>query len=114
MQNDWVLLDRRNPTANDTDSSALRTFETYLADAYVLPDSGVFLFRAVDDGLWEIWNGFRASKSDAFRAFRVGTVSANHLHVDDYGLNDERKRFGGITLKSTTVVRKQNYIDKDI
>lgn len=104
MQNDWILF-YRNPTVNKTNSAvfASRTFEMYFGDAYVLPDSGVFLFQEIHDNVWEIWNGFRASKLDTIRVFKIGIVSSNYFYtIDD--LNGERSDFRGITLKSTTVV----------
>lgn len=98
-----------NTTAgNTTDSTAVaaRTFNSYLADAYVLPDSGVFLFQEVDDNVWTIWNGFRASKTDQLRVFGIGSGSPNHFNVNSFVLNEQRNDFLGVTLKSTTVVRK--------
>lgn len=78
-------------------------FETYLGNAYVLPDSGVFLFQKINNDKWEIWSGFRASKSDAYRVFRVGTSSSNgSINNESY---IERRNFRGIILKANTVVR---------
>ncbi|XP_022171946.1 glutamate receptor ionotropic, kainate 4-like [Myzus persicae] len=86
---------------------ALRTFQIYLANAYVLPDAGVFLFLETNNDVWEIWSGFRASKLDSIRVFEYGTASSNRLTVVRE-LHDERRNFRGITLKSTTVI-----IDRD-
>lgn len=85
---------------------ALQTFQKYLADAYFLPDSGVFLFQEIDGGdRWEIWNGFRASKSDKIRVFKTATTSPDYYETSDS--DDEKRDFRGITLKSTTVVRRR-------
>lgn len=108
MQNDWILFDRNATTANTTNSNgfAWKTFNKYLADAYVLPDSGVFLFEEIDDNVWKFWNGFRASKTDGLRVFGMGSGSSNYFHIDSFAFNEQRKNFLGITLKATTVVCK--------
>ncbi|CAI6365967.1 unnamed protein product [Macrosiphum euphorbiae] len=107
-QNDWILFDEGS-LANEMSSAqfALRTFQIYLANAYVLPDAGVFLFlETYNSDIWEIWSGFRASKLDTIRVFEYGTASSNRLTISE--LHDERRNFRGITLKSTTVI-----IDRD-
>jgi len=81
----------------------MRTFQLYLGNAYVLPDASVFLFLKTYDGVWEIWSGFRASKSDAIRVFEIGTASSNRLTIREE-IHDEKRNFRGVTLKSTTVV----------
>lgn len=108
MQNDWILLDQNLITnkANAT-TLALKTFNTYLGDAYALPDSAVFLFQKTNEDAWTIWNGFRASKSGPIKAFEIGTTSAGHLSASD--LNDRRRDFGGITLRANTVVCAYTY-----
>jgi len=83
---------------------ALQTFKIYLANAYILPDSGVFLFLKTNNNVWEIWSGFRASKLDSIRVFEYGMASSNQLTIIRE-LHDERRNFRGIILKSTTVVR---------
>lgn len=105
MQNDWILFGT-NQIMNETKSDlyALRTFEVYLGNAYILPDSGVFLFQEADNNIWDIWNGFRASKSGAFRVFKISTASPNSLIINFNDLINERNNFRGITFKSTTVV----------
>jgi len=108
--------------ANEMSSAqfALRTYQIYLTNAYVLPDAGVFLFLETYSDIWEIWSGFRASKLDTIRVFKYGTASSNWLTILE--LHNERRNFRGITLKSTTVVcrhqqyeskMKQNKISKD-
>lgn len=92
---------------------ALRTFQIYLANAYVLPDAGVFLFLETNNDVWEIWSGFRASKLDSIRVFEYGTASSNRLTVVRE-LHDERRNFRGITLKSTTVVRRHQQYESKI
>lgn len=99
MQNDWVLLDENQQVTDETNGT---TLETYLGDAYVLPDSAVFLFQRTDENFWKIWNGFRAGKSGPIRTFEIGTTSTSHLNISD--LNGERRDFRGITLKANTVV----------
>lgn len=103
MQNDWLLFDR-NSFVNNTDraSFALRTFETYLGNAYVLPDSGVFLFQKFENNVWEIWNGFRVSKKYPLIVFQIGLTSPNYLKIDLF--NHERSNFRGEKLKATSVV----------
>jgi len=103
-QNDWILFDQSS-FANETSSAqfALRTFQVYLANAYVLPDASVFLFIKTYGGVWEIWSGFRASKSDSIRVFEIGKASSNRLTIHE--INYEKGNFRGATLKSTTVVR---------
>lgn len=105
MQNDWILFGT-NQMINETNTDlfALRTFEVYLSSAYILPDSGVFLFQEIDNNLWNIWNGFRTSKTDSLRVFKMGTASPDDLNLDFNVLKIERGNFRGITLKSTTVV----------
>lgn len=90
---------------NETNSASftLKMFETYLGNAYVLPDSGVFLFLKINDDKWEIWSGFRASESDAFRVFKIGAASSNGYTVIDSYV--ERRNFHGVILKANTVVR---------
>lgn len=108
MQNDWILFDKNVATnRTNTTSLALKIFETYLGDAYVLPDSGVFLFLEIDNDVWEIWNGFRFSKLDIMRVFKVGSASSIYLNVND--LYAERRNFREVTLKANTVVRKYLY-----
>jgi len=103
-QNDWILFDHGSIVNEMTSAQfALRTFQMYLANAYVLPDSGVFLFLETYNDVWDIWSGFRASKSDTIRVFEYGTASSNRLTIRE--LHEERRNFRGITLKSTTVVR---------
>ncbi|XP_026805088.1 uncharacterized protein LOC113548417 [Rhopalosiphum maidis] len=106
-QNDWILFDQSS-FANETSSAqfALRTFQVYLANAYVLPDASVFLFIKTYGGVWEIWSGFRASKSDSIRVFEIGKASSNRLTIRE--INEEKRNFRGATLKSTTVI-----IDRD-
>lgn len=105
MQNDWILFNQ-NPLVNNANSTlfASQTFEIYFSNAYVLPDSGIFLFQQIDDNVWEIWSGFRASKLDTIRVFKIGAVSSNYFYSMNV-FNNERSDFRGITLKSATVVR---------
>lgn len=108
MQNDWILLNQ-NLVINQTNTTllALQIFETYLDNAYILPDSDVFLFQKIDIDVWEIWNSFRFSKSDTIRVFKIGSASPNYLEMND--LYTEKRDFCGITLKANTVVCKYLY-----
>lgn len=110
--NDWILLGGQPAVTNETNTTAaslaMEIFQTYLGEAYVLPDAGVFLFQKTGQkDLWYIWNGFRASKSDTMRVYKIGTASPERLEIDD--LRDERRDFRGITLKVNTVVRKYEF-----
>lgn len=106
MQNDWILFGKNVATnTTNTTSLALKIFETYLGDAYVLPDSGVFLFQEIDNDVWEIWNGFRFSKSDTLRVFKIGSASPNNLMINVNDLYAVSRNFRGVTLKANAVVR---------
>jgi len=103
LQNDWVLLNHKSITnKDDTFTIALDVLKTYLNTSYVLPDSGVFILQEIENNLWKIWSGFRASKLDIFRVFCVGMASTNRTEIGD--LNKFRTNFQGVQLKTTTVV----------
>lgn len=87
---------------------AIKIFDNYLNNAYVLPDSAVFLFRKIDySDVWEIWSGFRSSKLDKMRVFKIGIISPNYMNIDNS--TEERQNFLGITLKANTVVCIKQY-----
>lgn len=100
LQNDWVLFNGKM-NGNDTSTAAREVFRKFLDESYVLPDSGVFLFQKTRKRAWEIWTGFRASKSDAIRVFRVGTTFGDRMEIGD---SEPRKNFRGVQLKATAVV----------
>lgn len=105
MQNDWVLFHSKiTSTSNNKDASTIvsKVFNTYLDKYYILPDSGVFLFQEIENNVWEIWSGFRASKLDVMRVFKIGMVSKDHIKFGD--LMKQRMDFRGVELKATTVV----------
>ncbi|XP_050421371.1 uncharacterized protein LOC126833853 [Adelges cooleyi] len=103
MQNDWILFGGQT-FSNDTNSSTnvLKIFETYLRDAYVLPDSRVYLFSQTDQDAWEIWEGYRISYREKIRVFQSGMATTNNLCLNDS--NAERMNFRGNVLKATTVI----------
>lgn len=106
VQNDWILFSRDRAAVGETSamSVALKVFNTHFNDAYVLPDSSVFLVQETGDNVWEVWNGFKASKSDTIRVFKIGTASPNFLNISGL-LYEEKRNFRGITLKANSVVR---------
>ncbi|XP_050546126.1 uncharacterized protein LOC126908256 [Daktulosphaira vitifoliae] len=103
MQNDWVLYNsRRIYNTSDISSIVLDTFETHLSNAYILPDSNVYMFiNVVNDG-WEIWEGFRTGKEQPFKVFKCGKATADYVILNN--INTERRNLKGIILKATTVI----------
>jgi len=107
MRNNWLLIESRGRGASAAVSAAtiaLETFETHLADFYVLPESNVFLLVKSDDGdddTWEIWEGFKVGETEKVRAYRHGTVTSDGVRFNN---ESSRTDLRGITLKATTVV----------
>lgn len=100
------MLFRQDAISNNTDAVTIvsNLFETYLGKSYILPDSGVFFFHKVENrsSLWEIWIGFRVSKSDVIRVYKIGVASKDRMEIDDQ--IKLRTNFRGVELKTTTVV----------
>lgn len=113
MQNQWILVDSRPTTKRATNTSAevaARTFEKYLNGAYVLPESNVFMLVATDNvgtgHAWDVWEGFKISKTERIRVYRHGTVMGDmRAQLDGNRSMAVRTDLLGITLKATTVVR---------
>lgn len=104
MQNHWILINpRRKVNATDSSTIALETFEKYLGEAYILPESNVLLFVETADDAWEIWEGFRVSKTDKIRVNKHGFVTSSALQLNNS--IPIKADLRGITLKATTVVR---------
>lgn len=109
MQNKWILVNsRRRGAAADLSATAaevaLETFETHLSGAYVLPESNVFLFVETDGDAWEIWEGFKVSRTGKVLVFKHGTVTGDgplELADDSVSLRTDLR---GVVLKATTVV----------
>ncbi|VVC30079.1 Ionotropic glutamate receptor [Cinara cedri] len=108
MRNNWILINSRADcvSSNDGQQVALETFETYLSEAYVLPESNVFLLVQTNDrdSSWDIWEGFKVSKTERIRVYRHGSASVNRLEVLDNNSVSLRSDLRGITLKATTVI----------
>lgn len=103
MQNDWVFFNSKTKSNSQHSSKiASDVFKTYLDTYYILPDSEVFLFQEIENNIWEIWSGFRASKFDVMRVFKIGMASKVHMEIDNF--MKEKTDFRGIELKTTTVV----------
>uniref|UniRef100_A0A2S2NTB4 Glutamate receptor delta-1 subunit n=1 Tax=Schizaphis graminum TaxID=13262 RepID=A0A2S2NTB4_SCHGA len=109
MQNDWILINsRRNEShARDTSAIAFETFEMHLSEAYVLPESNVFLFVDFAGG-WEIWEGFKVSKMERIQVNRYGMVTTDKLNFEKNHSISFRSNLRGITLKATTVISEPN------
>lgn len=113
MQNQWILVDSRSTTkrsANTSAEVAARTFEKYLDGAYVLPESNVFVLVATDNagmgGAWDVWEGFKTSKTERIKVYRHGTVMGDmRAQFDGNRSMAVRTDLLGVTLKATTVVR---------
>lgn len=113
-RNNWILIDSRADYANRTDDRevALETFKTHLSEAYVLPESNVFLLvRTVGrDSSWTVWQGFKAGKTERFRVYRHGSVTVDRLEAFDNDPVSFKSDLQGITLKAVTVV-SEFYVD---
>jgi len=107
MQIDWILIDsRRNGSyVLNTSAIALETFEMHLSEAYILPDSNVFLFIDTASG-WEIWEGFKVGKMERIRVNRHGIVTRDEIYFDKNDSISFKSNLRGITLKATTVVSR--------
>lgn len=111
MQNDWILINsRRNEShLQDTSTIAFETFDMHLSDAYILPESNVFLFVDIADG-WEIWEGFKVGKMEIIQINRYGLVTTDKLYFQKNYSISFRSNLRGITLKATTVVSEYRYL----
>lgn len=107
MQNDWVLINSRRNESRvlDTSEIALETFEMHLSEAYVLPESNVFLFIDTTSG-WEIWEGFKVGKMERIQVNKHGVVTSDGLYFEKNGSISFKSNLRGITLKATTVVSR--------
>lgn len=107
MQNDWILINtqRNESHLQDTSKIAFETFEMHLSEAYVLPESNVFLFVDIADG-WEIWEGFKVGKMERIQINKYGLVTTDKLNLQKNYSILFRSNLRGITLKATTVVSK--------
>lgn len=105
MQNDWILINSKRNESYVLNSSAiaLETFEMHLSEAYVLPDSNVFLLIDTASG-WEIWEGFKVGKMERIRVNRHGIVTSDGIYFDKNDSISFKSNLRGITLKATTVV----------
>ncbi|CAH1738068.1 unnamed protein product [Aphis gossypii] len=109
MQNDWILINsqRNESHLQDTSKIAFETFEMHLSEAYVLPESNVFLFVDIADG-WEIWEGFKVGKMERIQINRYGLVTTDKLNLQKNYSILFRSNLRGITLKATTVISEPN------
>jgi len=107
MQTDWILINsqRNESRLLNTSAIALETFEMHLSEAYVLPESNVFLFIDTADG-WEIWEGFKVGKMERIRVNRHGMVTSDGLYLAKNDSISFKSNLRGITLKATTVVSR--------
>lgn len=105
-QNNWMLINSRQNDSNNVRTSeiARETFETHLDEAYVLPESNVFLFIRTDDESWEIWEGFKVGKMEKIQVYKHGTMTGNDLKLLNNVSVSPRTDLRGITLKAATVV----------
>lgn len=104
MHNNWILINsQQSENYKNTSKTALETFEMFLNEAYILPESNVFLFVKIDDQTWEIWEGFKVSLMEKLKVYKHGTVSKNELELITNSVS-LRTNLQGITLKATTVV----------
>lgn len=107
MQNDWILINSRRNESHllDTSTIAFETFDMHLNEAYILPESNVFLFVDIADG-WEIWEGFKVGIMERIQINRYGLVTTDKLNFQKNYSISFRSNLQGITLKATTVVSK--------
>lgn len=75
-----------------------------MSEAYVLPESNVYLLVKVDDHEWEVWEGFKVGKIEKIQAYKHGSITTDGLELYDDSIS-LRTNLQGITLKATTVVR---------
>lgn len=68
--------------------------------AYVMPDSRVYLLIEVNRNVWEIWDGFRLSVSKEVQVSRVGVMTPERVEIK---LSD-RTNFKRVVLSASTVV----------
>ncbi|XP_029347273.1 glutamate receptor ionotropic, delta-1-like [Acyrthosiphon pisum] len=105
MQNDWILINSRRNESHVLNTSviALETFEMHLSEAYVLPESNVFLFIDTPSG-WEIWEGFKVGKMERIQVKRHGMVTSDGIYFEKNDSISFKSNLRGITLKATTVI----------
>jgi len=111
MQNDWILINsRRNESrVMNTSAIAFETFEMHLNEAYVLPESNVFLLIDTASG-WEIWEGFKVGKMERIQVNRHGMVTSDGIYFEKNDSISFKSNLRGITLKATTVVSRYGII----
>jgi len=101
LQNDWVLFNRHgNPNKTDALEIALHSFRTHMNQAYVMPDSRVYLLIEVDRHVWEIWDGFRLSVTEEVQVSRVGVMTPDRVEIK----SSDRTNFKRVVLSTSTVV----------
>lgn len=107
MQNDWILINSRGNESRSLNTSAiaLETFEMHLSEAYVLPESNVFLFIDTASG-WEIWEGFKVGKMERIQVNRHGMVTSDGIFLAKNDSISFKSNLRGTTLKATTVVSR--------
>jgi len=68
--------------------------------AYVLPDSTVYLLIEVDRNVWEIWDGFRLGVTEEVQVSRVGVMTPDRVEIK----RSDRTNFKRMILSASTVV----------
>lgn len=53
-----------------------------MGEAYVLPDSRVYLLVRVDDNIWEVWDGFRLKTAGEIRVSKIGEMTPNRVEIN--------------------------------
>lgn len=106
MQNNWLLINSQRDSNRvlNTSTIAFETFEIYLSESYILPESNVYLLIETDDYAWEIWEGFKVSKIEKIQVHIYGIVTNNGLELNNNDSISLKSDLQGITLKATTVV----------
>jgi len=101
LQNEWVLFNRHgNPNKTDSLEIALHSFRTHMNQAYVMPDSMVYLLIEVDRNVWEIWDGFRLSVTEEMQVSRVDVMTPDRVEIK----RSDRTNFKRVILSASTVV----------
>jgi len=68
--------------------------------AYMMPDSRVYLLIEVDRNVWEIWDGFRLSVTEEVQVSRVGVMTPDRVEIK----RANRTNFKRVVLSASTVV----------
>lgn len=101
LQNSWILFNHHGKlTDSDSLEVALETFKTHMSDAYVMPDSRVYLLIETDHNFWEVWDGFRLNVSEEIQVSQVGIMTPDRVEIK---LSD-RTNFHRIGIRASTVV----------